>query len=372
MPEELHEESNHETKEPAGAAKLEDVAARVGISRSEVSRVLNGRVRAGRGVGEETRRRILAAAQEMNYRPHRAAQNLARGRTDTAALMMMTIDPPGQNPSAPDYDLPPHYHAIIGALAHTFNLYGINLLLTQCGSSHEDPVKAMDRIARSHICDGMILTDLYVTDPRLQVLTAAGLPYVVRGSSPQTGVAAVGMDNSRVAYEAVEYLAKLGHRKILFYNMGRDLMSGQRRYEGFCRARAEFGLAETLDYCDTAHYENGIYQDMTRRLAAGETMTAVFAEDEIGALGAIRALEEFGLSVPGDVSVMTCLNARFMRRVAPHLSVMNVRQEEVASEAAHLLSRILRGEELVPEQVFLAPFLEERGSTAPPPSLRRH
>ena len=354
-------------KEPA-SAKLEDVAARVGISRSEVSRVLNGRVRAGRGVGEETRRRILEAAHEMNYRPHRAAQNLARGRTDTAALMMMVIAPPGENPAAPDYDLPPHYQAIIAALAYTFNLYGINLLLTQCGSSTESAVEAMDRIARSRLCDGMILTDMQVSDPRLPVLAATGLPYVVRGSSPLDGAVAVGADNFRVSYEAVQYLAGLGHRKILFYNLGRDLMAGQRRYEGFCQAVTDFGLSATVSYCDTAHCEDGTYQDLTERLAAGETMTAVFAEDEISALSAIRALEEFGLTVPGDVSVMTCLNARFMRKVAPHLTVMNVRQEEVASEAAHLLSRILRGDEVPPQQVFLAPILEERGSTAPPPS----
>ena len=64
---------------------------------------------------------------------------------------------------------------------------------------------------------------------------------------------------------------------------------------------------------------------------------------------------------------MTCLNARFMRLVAPHLTVLNVRLNEAAAEAGHLLARMLRGEQAEPRQVFLSPILEEHGSTAPPP-----
>ena len=72
-----------------GTVRLEDIAAKIGVSRSEVSRVINGRIREGKGVGPAMRQRILDVAHEMNYRPHRAAQSLARGRTDTVALMMV-------------------------------------------------------------------------------------------------------------------------------------------------------------------------------------------------------------------------------------------------------------------------------------------
>ncbi|HEX5323429.1 MAG TPA: substrate-binding domain-containing protein, partial [Capsulimonadaceae bacterium] len=65
-------------------------------------------------------------------------------------------------------------------------------------------------------------------------------------------------------------------------------------------------------------------------------------------------------------SVMTCLNARFMRLVNPHLTVLNVRQDEVAAEAGHLLARLLRGEDVEKRQFFLQPLLEERGSVGPP------
>ncbi len=347
--------------------RLEDVANRVGVSRSEVSRVLNGRLREGKGVGAATRQRILDAAREMNYRPHRAAQNLARGRTDTVALMMV-IDKEAQSSpfGGAHHELSAHYHEIIGALTYTLNQYGINLLLAQCGDTSGDPLAVMEQIARSRASDGMIITDIAVDDPRPALLEQAGLPYVVRGSSPRAGTVAVGMDNVAVGYEAITYLYGLGHRRILFYNIGRDLMSGQRRYEGFCRACGEFDLGQEVEYRDDAHYKDGIYNSVKARLQEPDFPTAIFAEDEMGAFGAIRALEEAGLRIPEDVSVMSCLNARFMRLIAPNLTVLNVRQEEVAAQAGHLLARMLHGEDVERTQMLLAPLLEEHGSTAPP------
>ncbi len=351
--------------------RLEDIAARVGVSRSEVSRVLNGQVRAGKSVGAATRERILEAARTMNYSPNRAAQNLVRGRTDTAALMFVIdrqakASPFLEDHTAPD-ELSPHYHEMIGSLTYTLNEYGIHLMLAQCGGRNVDPLEAMEQLARSRACDGLIITDMMVDDPRPQILNETGLPYIIRGSAPQPGSVAVGMDNVAVGYEAVRYLHSLGHRRIVFYNIRRELMVGQRRFEGMCRARAEFGLDNTLEYHDDVHHENGVYLSLRARFSEPDPPTAIFAEDEISALGAERAISEAGLRVPQDVSVMTCLNARFMRLVAPHLTVLNVRLNEAATEAGHLLARMLRGESVEPRQTFLSPILEEHGSTGPPP-----
>jgi len=342
--------------QPKGV-RLADVARSVGVSSSEVSRVLNGRMRDGKSVAQETRDRILAAARELNYMPHRAAQNLAVGRTDVVALMLLLDD---------RRELYPHYHEIIGALTYTLNGYGIHLLLAQYGP---DPLESLEHMARSRTCDGMIITDMKVDDERPALLDRIGTPFVVRGSSPRAGVVAVGMDNAQVGYRAMSYLFSLGHRAIAFYNIGRDYMSGQRRFEGFCQARDEYGLQATAEYYDSHHQEEGMYQAVRGRFSQPNPPTAIFAEDELGAFGALRALSDIGLRCPEDVSVMTCLNARFMRLVNPHLTVLNVRQDEVAAEAGHLLARLLRGEDVEKRQLYLQPHLEERGSARPP---RKH
>lgn len=357
---------------PSSPVRLEDIAAHVGVSRSEVSRVLNGRTRAGKSVGADTRERILKAARDMNYSPNRAAQSLVRGRTDTVALMIVIDRQAKASPFVEDHDVPdelsPHYHEMIGSLTYTLNQYGLHLMLAQCGGRGVSPLAAMERLARSRTCDGLIITDLLVDDPRPEILDGIGLPYVIRGSSPKPGAVAIGMDNIAVGYQAVRYLYGLGHRRILFYNIRRDLMVGQRRFEGMCRAREELGLEGTLEYRDDAHHENGMYTSLRRRLREPDPPTAIFAEDEISALRAERALAEAGLRVPQDVSVMTCQNARFMRLVAPHLTVLNVRLNETATQAGHLLARMLRGEAVELCQTYLPPLLEEHGSTAPPPA----
>jgi DNA-binding LacI/PurR family transcriptional regulator len=175
------------------------------------------------------------------------------------------------------------------------------------------------------------------------------------------------MDNAAVGYQAIKYLYDLGHRRILFYNIGRDLMSGAGRYNGYCKAVTEFGIEDSVEYRDDAHHENGVYNSLMERLQQPNRPTAIFAEDEIGALGAQRALADSGLRYPEDVSVMTCLNARFMRLVAPNLTVLNVRQNEVAEQVGHLMAKMLQGETVEARQTFLSPILEERGSTGPPP-----
>ncbi len=348
--------------------RLEDIAARVGVSRSEVSRVINGRIREGKGVGPAMRQRILDVAQEMSYRPHRAAQNLARGHSDTVALMMVIhqAEETALGSAVTHHDLSPHYHEIIGALTYTLHAYGINLLLAQCGGGDTNPIDVMEEIARSRTCDGMVITDMRVDDPRIDILERAGLPFVVRGSSPKPGVVAVGIDNYQVGYQAVSYLAGLGHRRIGIYNIGQDLMSGSGRRQGMLQACNEFCAPISLEYRDDVHYKSGVYHAVQSRLRESDFPTALFIENEIGALGAIRALEEAGLRVPEDVSVLSCLNARFMEQVAPNLTVLNLHQAEVASEAGHLLAKMLRGDAVERCQRFLAPQLVERGSTMSP------
>lgn len=350
--------------------RLEDIAARVGVSPSEISRVLNNRTRSGKSVGAATRDRILEAAREMNYSPHRAAQSLVSGRTDTATLMMVIDQQSPASPFLEDHDTPdelsPHYHEIIGGLTYTMNQYGIHLMLAQCGGAGIDPLAKMEEIARARLCDGMIITDMLVDDPRSEVLDRTGLPYVIRGSSPRPSTAAVGMDNIAVGFGAVEYLYTLGHRRILFYNIRRDLMVGQKRFEGMDRARTEMGLHKTLEYRDDIHHKDGVYKSLLQRLGEPHPPTAVFAEDEVSALGAERAIRQSGLRIPGDVSLMTCLNARFMRLVVPHLSVFNVRLNESAAHSGRLLGQMLRGEPVEKRQILLPPLLEENGSTAPP------
>jgi LacI family transcriptional regulator len=305
-------------------------------------------------VGSAKQEEIWRVARELNYQPNRAAQNLANGKTDVVALLLQMDS---------GRELSPHYHEIIGALTYTLNEWGLNLLLAQ---TSEDPMATLNRLACSRVCDAIILTDMQVNDPRPELLETLGLPFVIRGSAPRPGLIAVGMDNHAVGYRAIEFLRRFGHRRIFFHNIGRSYISGLRRYEGFCRAVEEFGLQETVRYEETLYKEEEMYQLTHHLLNNPEPPTAIFAADEMAAAGVLRALTEAGVRVPEDMSVLTCLNARFMRRLSSRISVINVRQDEVAAEAGRTVVRVLRGEPVEARQTFLSPILEEYGSCAPP------
>ena len=337
---------------PRRSVRLEDIAQQVGVSRSEVSRVLNGRQRAGRSVGSEKRLRIQQVAQELGYQPNKAAQNLVHGRTDMVGLLLKSED---------SDELAPHHHEIIAALTHTLTEQGFHLLLHQWSPAAND---ALLRLVRARTCDVLVLTDMRRDDPRPVLLRQLGQPFVIRGSAPEPGMLAVGMDNQAVGRLAVETLVRYGHRRILFQNIGRDFMAGEGRYQGYQAACAEYGLEETLHYEDQVWGEERVYAYILERFAQPDPPTAIFVTDELTALGVLRALTERGKRVPEDVSLLTCLNARFMRRILPQVSTIHLHQYDVAAELGRLVVRLLSGEPVELKQLFLAPTLEERGSCA--------
>ena len=334
--------------------RLEDIAQEVGVSRSEVSRVLNGKVRAGRSVSQAKQQRIQQVAQRLGYQPNKAAQNLAHGRTDMVGLLLQSND----KDSA---DLSPHHHEIIAALTRTLSEHSLHLLLHQW---HPEATRSLRHLAQARTCDLLILTDIYQDDPRPALLRELNQPFIIRGSAPAPELLAVGMDNQAVGRLAVETLAGYGHRKILFHNIGRDLMAGEGRYQGCQAACATLGLTDSLHYVDHVWGEEGLHGYVRQCFTQPDPPTAIFAADELSALGALRALTELGKRVPEDVSVLTCLNARFMRRVLPQLSVIHVHQYDVAVEVGHTIARLLRGEAIEQRQVYLSPTLEENGSCA--------
>jgi LacI family transcriptional regulator len=336
------------------SVRLEDIAQRVGVSRSEVSRVLNNRLREGRSVGVEKQQHIRRVALELGYQPNKAAQNLAQGRTDTIGLI---VEPGG------DYELSPHYHEIIGALTGTLSEFGLQLLLHSWKDSAAD---SLAQLARARTCDLLVLTDMRTDDPRPALLQAMNQPFVIRGTASGPGKLAVGMDNFAVGQLAIEYLVKWGHQRIFFQNIGRDFRAGEGRYQGYLAACATFGLEQSAQYEDLVWGEEGLYAATIACFAQPEPPTAIFASDELGALGVLRALSELGKRVPEDVSVLTCLNARFMRRILPNITTILVRQHEVAAEVGRTVGRLLSGEVVEKKQYYLSPLLDERGSCAPP------
>jgi LacI family transcriptional regulator len=343
-----------ETDNPR-APRLEDIAQRVGISRSEVSRVLNNRVRPGRSISIERQTQIRAVARELGYSPHPGAQNLARGKTDLVALTMLIDSGDG---------LPPHYQEIITAVTSVFRGHGMNLILSQSEPSAQ--VASVEKLARSRQTDGVILTDMMVDDERPALVSRYGLPYVIRGTAPRYGMPAIGLDNVALGRMAIDHLVSHGHSRILFHNIGRNMMAGNGRFTGYSEAISAHGIASDTEYEDSIYLEQQVFNYAVERWTAPNPPTAVYAADEMAASGFLRAFSLLGLRVPQDVSMMCSLNAKYMHQVLPSITKITTQQQATAFEAARQLLKIIGGKPASMEQVFLQPALVDGVSVAPP------
>lgn len=277
---------------------MADVARAAGVSKSTVSRALAG----DRRVSHGTRLRVEAVARQLGYAPHRVASALARGRTWMVAVAA---------PSPPRSFSDPFFLEFVGAVGDRLSREGFSLVLTV---PEGVPVPASARLGdlvAGRMVDGVVLTENRVDDPRIALLRAQRVPFVVLGRVEEGDVYSVDGDNSGGAAMAVRHLLELGHRHVACLAGPQELVAARQRLRGFARAMEAAGIAVPPHRVAEADFTRAGGQEAARRLIEAERaafggvrLTAIFACNDLMAMGAVAALREAGLRVPDDVSVM--------------------------------------------------------------------
>lgn len=353
-----------------GAAVMEDVAARAGVSHQTVSRVLNGRP----GVRASTRERVLAAMAELNYRPSTAARSLARGRSQAIGVVVLGTSLYGPTATTRSVE-----EAVRAAG------YGVS---TETLTRFDRPsvLEALDRLLRQAV-DGVVVV-VPPTDADDAVAAMAGtVPVVVVGAGCGDVPAAVSIDGRLSTRRAVRHLLQLGHRTVAHVAGPQEWPAGRQRLEGWREELRAAGAPEPEpllgDWTAASGYQAG------RRLAADPTVTAVFAANDQMALGVLRALHEAGRRVPEDVSVvgfddlpeaayftppLTTLRQDFELegRLGVRMLLAQVEQQRsaAASGAGGADAPACTPGPLDAAPVCLVPELILRSTTAPPPDRR--
>ncbi len=272
-----------------------DIAYLAGVSQPTVSRALRG----SPTVSEETRKRIEAIAQQLNYKVDKNASNLRSQQSNTLALLFF------EDPTPDDSMINPFFLSMLGSITRTCANRGYDLLISfqQLSSNwhvdYEDSRKA----------DGVILLgygDYEEYRARLDQLVAQGTHFVRWGEAgigPQGST--LGCDNHQGGLEVTRHLVASGRRRIAFVGEANShYPEFFDRYKGYAAALEEAGLAVEPDLQigglnteDEGHAAVGILREK------GVTFDAVFAASDTIAIGVLRALQEAGLSVPGDVAI---------------------------------------------------------------------
>lgn len=325
-----------------------DVAHAAGVSKSTVSRVLQG---TDTSVKATTRLAVMRAIKKLGYEHNAIARSLRTRRTQ----IVMVIAPDITNPFWPE---------VIRGLQDVMHQANYSVV---SGNSDWDPVseKMLIQTARQNRFDAIAINPTAISSRELRAL---GIPVVILGIREDiSDIDTVGSDSFGGTLEALTYLHRLGHRRIGF-------IRGQPR-SGIGRARYD-AYREFLKRFDLPFDKSLVVQVPFERQSGGQAMqtllnlpqppTAVFASNDILAIGAMEAIRAKGLNVPNDISVIGMDDIYVASMTTPPLTTMAKAKYETGRQAAKLLLERLSGS--APRQarrIILPCTLIERGSTAP-------
>ncbi|RME81875.1 MAG: LacI family transcriptional regulator [Caldilineae bacterium] len=335
-----------------------DVAERAGVSTATVSKTLSNTPY----VSEKTRRKVLQAVAELGYRPSAVARSMAQGRTHTLGCIA---------PNLTDYT----FASMIEG-AHAEARRRNYFVLTGSAEEAADVKPLLEEMLARQV-DGLLVINPHV-DARsefVRPLVEQGLKVVFLSPSRRTSsVLSVSCDNTTGGYQATRYLLGLGHHRIAtIVGPGNEAWTLE-RLAGYRKALLQQGIAFDPDLVSRGDWtpESG-YRCVHELLDGGRDFTALFAQNDKMALGAIRALRERGLDVPGDVSVVGFDDIPLARYFDPPLTTLHQPLQSFGEHAARLLIRAIGEPDRAQESLSLAAELVIRESCAPPsrPSLSR-
>ncbi|MFJ8357982.1 LacI family DNA-binding transcriptional regulator [Streptomyces sp. NPDC093984] len=326
---------------------IRDVAERAGVSKSLVSLVLRGSDQ----VRPEKRQAVLAAVEELGYRPNAAARSLSERRTRTVGVLLNDM----RNP---------WFVELLDGLNSRLHDAGLRMLLAD-GHLNRRLGEDLTRTFTDLRVDGLIAVGTLPPSEALRQ-AAARIPTVVAGArEPELpAVDIVANDDEHGARLATEHLIGLGHRRIA-HIAGQGVVGALRR-RSFETVMREHGLADSAIVEQGDLTEEGGYRAAIRLLSARRRPTAVFAFNDIACVGALSAAEELGLRVPRDLSLVGYDNTYLSRLRHLWLTTVDNGSHDVGRRAAGRLLDRIADPARPAELVLTTPALEVRGTTSGP------
>ena len=341
------------TRRSAERATLKDVAALAGVHPGTASRAINEETRPL--VNEETARRVLAAADELGYRPNPIARGLKTSRSYTVGVLIPDLT----NPLFP---------RIVRGIQDRLEEAAYTPLIANTDND-PDRERAYIEAMRARQVDGLITATAHRDDDLPVEVADAELPVVLVNRRHELGTRPSVVAADRLGVKlAVDHLATLGHRRIAHIAGPQDLSTGYLRLQGFQEALGEAGLEfdPELVLAAEAFVESEGQRLCDELLDRDLGATAIFAANDLMALGCYDAFAARGISCPDQISVVGYNDMPFAAWFDPPLTTIHLPQYEIGERAAELLLERLRDPDAEPVQVELEPSLVVRGSTGPP------
>lgn len=337
-------------KEP-GATTLKSVARHVGLSAGTVSSVLNNSPSAAH-IPQSTRDRIHAAARELNYRPNLLARSLRKQRTYTLGIIAN--------------DLGDAYTSLVIAGIEKFLRQNNYFFISGVHHHKRDQLEAYSDMLMQRGVEGVILVD-WNSEYTHSLPTVA-----VSGHRQSEGVTNIVLNHHSAIFSALKHLADLGHRDIAFMRGHPASADAETRWQAICEIAPKLGIAvkdELVIQFDVEEFSPELgYPFAKQLLARNKPFTALFAYNDLSAIGAMRAFQESGLRIPQDISVIGFDDIPVAVYYYPSLTTLRQPLGAMGELAARTLVERIEGKESSSSEIAVEGELVIRESTGPAPA----
>jgi DNA-binding LacI/PurR family transcriptional regulator len=330
-----------------GQPTILDVAERAGVSKSLVSLVLRDSPR----VSDEKREAVLRAADELRYRPNAVARSLVRKRSYVIGVMLSDLHNP-------------YFVEVVDGIEQEAIAAQYHALFNTGGRSARGESGAIETLLQLRT-DGLILAGAVLPARDIRAAAATAPVVLVARPSRWADVDSVTNDDRAGAQLAVDHLVQLGHRDIVHIDGGTGAGASLRR-AGYLDAMRRHGLAARARVVPGAYTEEGGASGVGEILASGAQPTAVVASNDLAAVGALQALEERGLRVPRDVSLVGYDNTFLAALGHINLTTIDQPRHQMGITAVRLLLERLDHGRRRAKRLVVPPSLVVRGTSAPP------
>jgi LacI family transcriptional regulator len=311
------------------AVTIRDVASKAGVSVTTVSRVLNGKD----DISEETIKKVLAVVKDLGYASSLAARGMRSHRTNVIGLIM---------PDVASYycqEIMRGVNRAIAKLDKDLIVYTSGVMDKENIAQHERSYVAL---LNGSITDGAIV----VTPTAAQFTTHAPL-VIIDPNNEIPDYPAIIATNREGALAAMKYLTDLGHCRIGYIAGRMELVSSNQRLQGYKDGLAAAGIPLDEDLIEIGDYTAETAVICARKLLArADRPTAIFAANDMSAMGVYQAAREFGLQIPGDLSVIGFDNLREATHLNPPLTTIDQFVEKMGTMATEMLVKLVKGESL--------------------------
>jgi len=324
---------------------IREVALRAGVSYQTVSRVINN----SPDVAEATREHVLRVIAELDYHPNAQAVSLSRNRTDIVGIIVDTVTST-------------FFAQTIDGVAKALRRRGRFMLLATVEDATQFDV--IDTLQRSRRIDGLIIVLPLANSLSLSRLTPSRVPIVHVDLQYDMDVYGITVDNYHGAYLATEHLISLGHRRIGIITGRSDIPVGQLRLDGYTAALRDYGIPfdPALAARGDFSFASGI-AGAERLLALDPRPTAIFACNDLMAIGTLHVAARNGLRIPADLSVIGFDDTPEAALACPPLTTMRQPLHAMGEMAADLVCRLIDGEQPERMHVTVKTELIVRSST---------